>query len=185
MIDRDAFGAFSDRWIARARLNGKLAKYQTHSIKDFIIQDFMKEQTDKCNEAVMIAAIQSATAPIAPQATASMPMQTQGLRIPRGVTLSNRWWGSTKDKQMELRGIAADYEYCIGKILLGRRQEVGLHKLMELHDIFRLNIPAYAARYPGIGHDDERGYQAAEQWICAAARAGYSPKYILQQAGFC
>lgn len=192
--DENDFYAFSDRWLARAKINGKLAKYQTHSIKDFIIQDFMKEQNDKCNETAVAAAMQSVAA-CTPQAritqsststSAAEPasMTSAGLRIPRGVKLAFIW-GSLKDKQSELRGIAANYEYYLNKILLGRVQEVGLGTLMELHDIFRLNIPGYAARYPGIGHDDARGYKAAEEWICAAARAGYSPKNILQQAGFC
>ena len=192
--DANDFYAFSDRWLARAKMNGKLAKYQIHSIKDFIIQDFMKEQTEKNNEMVLASAMNAATAnaqcatrttmPMTSQGIAPMTTATQqGLRIPRGVTLCNRW-GTTRDKQMEVRGIAADYEYQINKILLGRGKEVGLHKLMELHDIFRLNIPGYAARYPGIGHDDARGYKTAVEWICAAARAGVSPKNILQQAGF-
>ncbi len=34
---------------------------------------------------------------------------------------------------------------------------------MELHDIFRLNVPGYVARYPGVGLGDNRGYNAAEQ----------------------
>lgn len=189
--DENDFLAFSDRWLARAQMNGKLAKYQTHSIKDFIIQDFMKEQNDKCNETAVAAAMQSVAAcppqaRIAPsssstQEAAQAYIASAGLRIPRGVTLCHRY-GRLQERQMELKGIAANYEYYIRKILAGH--EVGLGTLMELHDIFRLNIPGYAARYPGIGHDDARGYKAAEEWICAAARAGYSPKHILQQAGF-
>ncbi len=193
--DETAFGAFSDKWLARARLNGKLAKYQTHSIKDFIIQDFMKEQTEKCNESAVAAAINAATGSMpvtktimqpSTQGIAPMTSTTatqQGLRIPRGVTLTNfNLWGSLKDKQMELRGIAANYEHWITQLLRGR--EIGCGTLMELHDIFRLNVPGYAARYPGVGHDDNRGYKAAEQWIFELARHGFSPRNILQQAGF-
>ncbi len=34
----------------RARVNGKLARYQSHSIRDFIIQDFAREMSTKAHE---------------------------------------------------------------------------------------------------------------------------------------
>ena len=185
------FTAFARKWIERARLNGKLQRYQMHSIRDFIIQDFSREMTTKAAERAMREAAgysmvmnggyvaegqRTQQREIAPSGQA---YQAQGgLNIPKGVTLQTKW-GSMKEKRLELMGIADSYAWAIKKTLSGENR---LGELQELHTIFALNIPGYAERYGYSGGDS--GAASAKAYICAMVQAGYQPMNIMQQAGF-
>ena len=185
------FTAFARKWIERARLNGKLQRYQMHSIRDFIIQDFSREMTTKAAERAMREAAGCsmvmnggyvADGQRAQQrefTPSGQAYQAQGgLNIPKGVTLQTKW-GSMKEKKLELMGIADSYAWAIKKTLSGENR---LGELQELHTIFALNIPGYAERYGRTGGDS--GAASAKAYICAMVQAGYQPMNIMQQAGF-
>lgn len=163
----DEFVDFARKWLNRSMINGKFAMYKTHSIKDFILQDYNRWKQERRSEAAMRGAIAMAAAPMPP------------LHVPNGVKLDGVML-SRKEKIAKLRGIAENYRYYIDKVLRG--EQIGIGDLIGLHDLFLLNIPYYAQRWQQASIEPE---EAASKWIYFQAQRGYTAQGILQQVGFC
>lgn len=167
--DEAEFVDFARKWLNRSMINGKIKTYKSHSIKDFILQDYNRWKQERQNEAAMRGAI-----------AAGMAARPMPPVVPKGVKLLDGWY-SHKEKVAQLRAVAETYRYDIDKVLRG--EDIGGSALSDLHNLFLLNIPYYAERW-NLNMANIKQDEAAKKWIYFQAQRGFTSRNILQQVGF-